>query len=73
MINGLRSELFAPNSASLSQPIDNEILDEVDVDGIKILIFTHIRNSLLACKPLADAWHKNISQMSNFTKYRFDE
>ena len=73
MINSLRGELFSSNAErSSSQVADcsNNIV-EVDTEAIKILIFSHIRNGLLACKPLADAWHKNLSHSSTYTEGRF--
>lgn len=43
----------------------------MDVENVKILVFNNIRNGLLACKPLADAWLKNISQASSEQRYRY--
>ncbi|XP_065206847.1 Fanconi anemia group D2 protein [Planococcus citri] len=72
VINGLRAELLSSNNSSSSSEVvdDADIPIEIDTEGIKILIFNHIRNAFLACKPLADAWHKNISQSSSSVKYR---
>lgn len=45
--------------------------EDVDPDTIQVLLFTNIRNCLLANKQLADAWMKNISHSDATIKNRF--
>lgn len=60
MIDGLRRELFADDCVAMKNT--NNV--NVDVNNLQLLIFSNIRNCLLASKPLAEAWMKNISQIS---------